>query len=211
MTSGYRTRPIFAIRAGATGDISLADDESSNQHVAWSSPRDGPYIASPLVYRGYLYVVSANGVLTVFDAITGERTYRRRIGDTGGAYSASPIAADDRLYLTSKDGDIFVVRAGPEYELLATNRMGEVCLATPAISEGQIFIRTTNHLLAVTDGIAPAVAAAEESSLTPFSRRAGRRRGASFRQLRRRRPVRQHGRSLANVHQRRIRGIPKAG
>ena len=168
VTSGYRTRPIFAIRAGATGDISLADDESSNQHVAWSSPRDGPYIASPLVYRGYLYVVSANGVLTVFDAITGERTYRRRIGDTGGAYSASPIAADDRLYLTSKDGDIFVVRAGPEYELLATNRMGEVCLATPAISEGQIFIRTTNHLLAVTDGIAPAVAAAEESSLTPF-------------------------------------------
>ncbi len=168
VTSGYRTRPIFAIRAGATGDISLADDESSNANVAWSSPRDGPYIASPLVYRGYLYVVSANGVLTVFDATTGERAYKRRIGDRGGAYSASPIAADGRLYLTSEDGDIFVVKAGPEYELLAANRMGEVCLATPAISEGQIFVRTTGRLVAVTDGIGPTVATAEESSSSPF-------------------------------------------
>ena len=168
VTSGYRTRPIFAIRAGASGDISLADGERSNPYVAWSAPRDGPYITSPLVYRGYLYVVSANGVLTVFQATTGERAYKRRIGDTGGAYSASPIAADGRIYLTSEDGDIFVVRAGPEYELLATNRMGEVCLATPAISEGQMFIRTTDHLLAVTDGIAPEVAVAEGSSSTPF-------------------------------------------
>ena len=168
VTSGYRTRPIFAIRAGASGDISLADGERSNPYVAWSAPRDGPYITSPLVCRGYLYVVSANGVLTVFQATTGERAYKRRIGDTGGAYSASPIAADGRIYLTSEDGDIFVVRAGPEYELLATNRMGEVCLATPAISEGQMFIRTTDHLLAVTDGIAPEVAVAEGSSSTPF-------------------------------------------
>lgn len=169
VTSGYRTRPIFAIRSGATGDISLAAGERSNAHVAWSSPRDGPYIATPLAYRGHLYVVSANGVLTVFDAVTGERAYQRRIGDAGGAYSASPVAADGRIYLTSEDGDIFVVRAGPEYELLASNRMGEVCLATPAISEGQLFIRTTGHLVAVTDGIAPAGATAEEaSSLTPF-------------------------------------------
>jgi len=152
VTSGYRTRPIFAIRAGAAGDISLAAGESANEHVAWSSPRDGPYIASPLVYRGYLYVVSANGVLTVFDADTGAPAYKRRIGDRGGAYSASPIAADGRIYLTSEDGDIFVVRAGPEYELLAINRMGEVCLATPAISAGQMFIRTTQRLVAVSGG-----------------------------------------------------------
>lgn len=168
VTSGYRTRPIFAIRGGATGDISLADGASSNEHVAWSSPRDGPYIASPLVYRGYLYLVSSNGVLTVLDSTTGETAYKRRIGDTGGAYSASPIAADGRIYLTSEDGDIFVVRAGPEYELLATNRMGEVCLATPAISEGQIFVRTAGHLLALTDGIAPEVAATKNSAATPF-------------------------------------------
>ncbi len=149
LTSGYRTRPVFAIRAGAVGDISLATGETSNEHVAWSSPRDGPYMASPLAYRGYLYVVSANGVLTVFDAANGERVYKRRIGDRGGAYSASPIAADGRIYLTSEDGDVFVVRAGPEYELLAVNSMGAVCLATPAISGGQMFIRTTEHLVAV--------------------------------------------------------------
>ncbi len=168
ITSGYRTRPIFAVREGATGDISLATGESSSLHVAWSTPRDGPYIASPLVYRGYLYVVSANGVLTVFEAATGERAYKRRIGDTGGAYSASPVAADGRIYLTSEDGDVFVLRAGPEYELLATNRMHEVCLATPAISEGQIFIRTTGHLYAVEAGVAPTAAAPEDAPLPPF-------------------------------------------
>jgi len=168
VTSGYRTRPIFAVREGAVGDISLAAGESANANVEWSSPRDGPYIASPLVYRGYLYVVSANGVLTVFDATTGERAYKRRIGDTGGAYSASPVAADGRLYLASEDGDVFVLRAGPEYELLATNRMHEVCLATPAISEGEIFIRTTGHLYAVSAGIAPTAAAPEDMSLPPF-------------------------------------------
>lgn len=166
VTSGYRTRPIFAIREGATGDISLAAGDSASEHVAWSSPRDGPYIASPLVYRGHLYVVSANGVLTVFDAATGEPVYKRRIGDRGGAYSASPIAADGRIYLTSEDGDVFVLRAGPEYELLAVNRMGEVCLATPAISEGQMFIRTTQRLVAVVggDGALGTETAAEPSS-----------------------------------------------
>ena len=168
VTSGYRTRPIFAIRPGATGDISLPDGQSSNEHVAWSSPRDGPYIASPLAYRGYLYVVSANGVLTVFDAMTGERAYKRRIGDTGGAYSASPVAADGRIYLTSEDGDIFVLRSGPDYELLAMNRMDEVCLATPAISEGQMFIRTTGHLYALEAGIAATAAAPVETPLLPF-------------------------------------------
>ena len=164
LTSGYRIRPIFAIRTGATGDISLAEGASTNDHVAWSSPRDGPYMASPLVYRGYLYVVATNGVLTVFDAATGEREYKRRIGQRGGAYTASPVAADGRIYLTSEDGDIFVIRAGPEYEELATNSMDEVCLATPAISEGQLIIRTTNHLVAVRDGIAPTMAASTSSS-----------------------------------------------
>lgn len=169
VASGYRTRPIFAIRPGATGDISLVGDERTNAHVAWSSPRDGPYITTPLAYRGHLYVVSANGVLTVFNAATGVQVYKRRIGEVGGAYSASPIASDGRVYLTSEDGDIFVVKAGPEYELLATNRMGEVCLATPAISDGQMFIRTTTHLLAVTEGVAPkAAAAAEGPAATPF-------------------------------------------
>jgi len=168
VTSGYRTRPIFAIHGGASGNISLAADTTSNESVEWSSPRDGPYIATPLVYGGYLYVVSSNGVLTVFHATTGERIYKRRIGDTGGAYSASPVAADGRIYMTSEDGDIFVLRAGHDYELLATNSMGEVCLATPAISEGQMFVRTAGHLVALTNGIAPAAVVAGISTSAPF-------------------------------------------
>ena len=161
LTSGYRTRPIFAVRTGASGDISLPEGERSSAEVAWSSPRDGPYMASPLVYRGHLYVVSAGGVLTVFDAGSGERVYKRRVADRGGAFTASPVAADGRLYLASEDGDIFVIRAGADYELLATNPMNEVCLATPAISDGQVIVRTTGGLFAAAEGIAPRAAAAD--------------------------------------------------
>ncbi len=169
LTSGYRFRPIFAIRAGATGDISLPDGADASEHVAWSSPRDGPYMSSPLVYRGMLYVVSTGGVLTTFDARTGDRVYKRRIAQRGGAYTASPIASDGRIYLTSEDGDIFVVRAGPDYELLGQNPMGGVCLATPAISGGQFLIRTTDRLVAAMDGVS--LATAEGDALfgtTPF-------------------------------------------
>ena len=165
--SGYRIRPVFAVRAGARGDISLPEGSASSDAVAWSRPRDGPYMASPLVYRDHLYLVSAGGVLTVLDAGTGERIYRRRVADRGGAYTASPIAADGRIYLTSEDGDIFVIRAGAEYELLAQNRMDAVCLATPAISEGQILVRTTDGRVGIREGIAPRATAAEAAG-TPF-------------------------------------------
>ncbi len=154
LTSGYRFRPIFAIRADAEGDISLAEGTTSNAHVAWSSPRYGPYMSSPLAYRGLLYVVSTGGVLTAFEADTGERVYRQRIARRGGAYTASPVAADGRIYLASEDGDIFVVRAGREYELLAQNPMGGVTLSTPAISDGQFLIRTTDRLVAAVEGAA---------------------------------------------------------
>jgi len=151
-TVHHRRRPLFAVREGAVGDLSLAHDETSSADVAWWIPRDGPYATTVLVYRGILYVVSSNGVLMAFESDTGKRIYRRRIGDRGGEYSASPVAADGRLYLTSEDGDIFVVKAGREYELLAANSMAEVCLATPAISDGQMFVRTTRHLIALEDG-----------------------------------------------------------
>ena len=168
LTSGYRLRPIFAIRTGASGDISLADGARSNDHVAWSSPRDGPYMSSPLVYQGYLYVVATNGVLTVFDAVTGERAYKSRIAERGGAFTpprpSPPTGASTWPARTATSSSS---RAGHEYELLATNPMDEVCLATPAISEGQLIIRTTGHLVAVRDGIAPTIAEAKPSS-APF-------------------------------------------
>ncbi len=148
MASGYRIRPIFAIRPGANGDISLPQDETANEFVAWSSPRFGPYMTTPLVYRDHLYVLSNRGVVTAFQAASGERVYQVRLGNVGGTYSASPIAAEGRIYAASEDGDVFVFTAGEEHELLATNPVGEVILATPAISEGQVFVRTTRHLFA---------------------------------------------------------------
>ena len=148
--NSYRpNRPIYAIRPGAMGDISLKTGESSSEHVAWSNQNAGSYMPSPIVYGDYLYVCANQGVLTCYNAKTGERIYQERIGGRGGAYSASPVASDGKLYLTSEDGEIFVVRAGPKYELLATNPVGEVLMATPAISERMIFVRGRHHLFGI--------------------------------------------------------------
>jgi outer membrane protein assembly factor BamB len=100
--AGYRPiRPIFTIRPGATGDISLDGDACSNEHIAWSRERVGPYITTPIVYGNWLCICTSNGVLTVYDARTGERIYKRRLADEGGSYSASPVAANGKIYFTS--------------------------------------------------------------------------------------------------------------
>jgi outer membrane protein assembly factor BamB len=154
VASGYRIKPIFAIRPGATGDITLAEGTRSNASIAWSLDRDGPYLPTPLAYGDYLYVCQNNGVLACHVARTGERIYRHRLG-AGGAFSASPVAADGKLYFSGEDGNIFVVRAGPQFELLATIDMGELVMATPALSSGRMFIRTQHHLVAVADTSSP--------------------------------------------------------
>ena len=163
VASGYRIRPIFAIRPGANGDISLPEDETANEFIAWSSARFGPYMTTPLAYRDYLYVVSDGGVVTAFEAASGKRVYQVRLGNVGGAYSASTIAAEGRIYAASEDGDVFVFSAGEEHELLAVNPVGEVILATPAISEGQVFVRTTRHLFAFAESASTAVTAGESA------------------------------------------------
>jgi outer membrane protein assembly factor BamB len=149
VTAGYPpVRPVYAVRAGSRGDISLPPGQSSSASIAWSHDRDGTYISSPIVYRGQLYTLNNNGILTAYDANTGERLYRARVGG-GGAFSASPVAADGRLYLASEDGDVFVVRAGREYVELAKLPMNEVIMATPAISDGLLIIRTLGHVWAI--------------------------------------------------------------
>lgn len=142
--------PIYAIRLNARGDISFKSGETRNEFIAWSRPKRGSYIPTSIVYGDYLYVGNDRGILSCYQAKTGEKVYRKRLADNrGAAYSASPVAADGKLYFTSEDGDIQVIKAGPEYELLATNPMGEVCLATPAISDGMIFVRTSKHLFGI--------------------------------------------------------------
>lgn len=154
ISNSYRpNQPIYAIRPGATGDISLKDGKTSNEHVAWSHQRGGTYMPTPVVYGDYFYTCANHGILTCYNARTGERVYQQRIADKGGAYSASPIAADGKLYLTSEDGEIFVVKAGPKYELLASNPMGEVCMATPAISDGMVIVRTQHHVFGIEEKV----------------------------------------------------------
>lgn len=143
--------PIYAVRPTASGDITLGDGETSNAHIAWSYLRDGGYMQTPLAYQGLLYVCRDNGVLSVFDAKTGQRHYQSRLGDGKTGFTASAVASAGHVYFTSEDGDVFVVKAGPAFELVRTNTLGEVAMATPAISEGMMLFRTRGHLLAIAD------------------------------------------------------------
>ncbi len=144
-----RGRDFYAVRPNASGDISLKAGQSSSAHVAWRKARGSSYTPTPIVYGDRLYVCNDNGVLTVYDAVSGAQVYVHRIGTTNSTFSASPVAGRGHLYFASEDGEVFVVKAGPVYELVSTNRMGEPLMATPAISDGIILIRGRQHLFAV--------------------------------------------------------------
>jgi outer membrane protein assembly factor BamB len=142
-------RPIFAIRPGATGDITLADGQESNAFVAWHKTGRGSYMPTPIAYDGTLYVLANAGLLDAYDVGTGAEIYRQRLPHKGSGFSASPVASDGRLFLSSEDGEMFVVRAGPKFEIVATNAMGEPLMATPAIASGTMYVRGEKHLFAV--------------------------------------------------------------
>jgi outer membrane protein assembly factor BamB len=141
--------PVYAVRPTAQGDITLTGDQTSNPHIAWSAARDGAYMQTPLVYGDLLYVCKDNGVLSVFDVKSGQRHYQARLADGRTGFSASPVASNGRIYFTSEEGDVYVIKAGPTFEQLAVNPLGEVAMATPAISDGVMFFRTRGHLVAV--------------------------------------------------------------
>jgi outer membrane protein assembly factor BamB len=148
VTGGYPpARPVYAIKPNANGDISLPKDKTSSETIAWSNT-EGTYIPTPIFYDGILYTCNNNGVVTAYDGATGERIYRARVGG-GGSFSASPVAADGRLYFANEDGDIYVARAGRTYQEIAKNEMKEVIMSTPAISDGVIVVRTLNHVYGI--------------------------------------------------------------
>lgn len=142
-------RPIFVVRPGATGNITLGGGATSNEGVAWSRTNRGSYMPTPLAYKGILYVLANNGQFDAYDLATGEEVYRQRISTVGNGFSASPVAADDRIYLSNEDGDIIVVAAGPEFKQIAVNSMGELVMATPALSRGTMYLRTVRSLFAI--------------------------------------------------------------
>lgn len=137
---------MYAFRPGARGDISLKAGEEKNQFLAWRTAKGSPYTPTPVIYGDYLYACADNGVLSTFNAKTGELVYQERLPSS---FSASPVAGDGKLFFPSEDGDVFVVKAGAKFERLATNVMGEPLMATPALVDGLILLRGRNHLFAV--------------------------------------------------------------
>ena len=151
VTAGYPpVQPIYAIKIGSSGDLTLKDGKQSSDTIAWSTQRGGVYLPSPIAYGDHLYTVNNNGILTVYDAKSGQRIYQQRVGE-GGAFTASPIAAAGKLYIATEDGDIFVVKAGPQYELIAKNPVGEAILATPALAGDLLIVRGAKHLFAIAE------------------------------------------------------------
>ena len=142
-------RPIFAIRPGSHGDLTLQKDQTSNAAVVWSKTGRGSYMPTPLAYEGILYVLGNNGVFDAYDLKTGAEIYRQRLEPVGSGFSASPVAADGRIYLPSEDGEIIVIAAGREFKKIAVNSMGELIMATPAISDGVMYVRSASSLFAI--------------------------------------------------------------
>lgn len=145
-SQGESNRPVFAVRPGASGDITLAKGEERSAFIAWMHPRASAYTSSPLIYRGRMYVVNDNGILTVFDSQTGKEIYKARAGGPGNTFSASPWAADGKVYLLSEDGHTFVIEAGDAYKELSRNSLDEMSLASPALAPDAIFLRTQTRL-----------------------------------------------------------------
>jgi outer membrane protein assembly factor BamB len=136
---GYRSGPFMAIRPGGKGDV-------AKSHVVWKVDSGAPYIASLVYYGGLIYMVGDVGIATVVDAGTGERVWQERVG---GVYSASPVAADGKVYLFSEDGETIVLAAGRSPRILARNRLTARQLASPAVSGGNLFIRSDDAIFAI--------------------------------------------------------------
>jgi outer membrane protein assembly factor BamB len=139
MTRGYRSGPYMALRPGGRGDISTS-------HVVWEVPTGAPYISSLVYHEGILYMASDVGAVTAIDAATGKRIWQQRVE---GIFSASPVAADGKIYFVSETGETIVLKAGRQAEVLARNDVGERLIASPAISNGQIFLRSDDRLFAI--------------------------------------------------------------
>ncbi|MGQ0734003.1 MAG: outer membrane protein assembly factor BamB family protein [Acidobacteriota bacterium] len=154
VSSGYfpdSKRPTYAIKPGASGDISLAGEDRSNSFIVWSHPTLASAYPSPLVVGDQYYTLMDRGFMTSNDARTGKEIYgRQRIAPDSGTFSASPWAYNGKLFAVSEDGDTFVMQAGPEFKVLGRNSLDEMTLATPAVSRGSLFIRTATKLYRIT-------------------------------------------------------------
>ncbi len=144
--SGGGAKPLFAVKAGAKGEISLKSSETSNETISWNSKDAGPSTPTPVLYDGHLYVADQRGgLLTCLDAASGKQIYRERIPNARG-FTSSPWAYDGKIFCLSDDGHTFVVQAGPEFKVLGENKIDEMCWSSPAIAGGALYLRTVDNL-----------------------------------------------------------------
>jgi outer membrane protein assembly factor BamB len=149
INSGYvadSTKPVYAIRPGASGDISLEDGATSNDFVVWSHATLGSYNPSSIVYGDHHYTLLDRGILLAHDAKTGKEVYSHQRITSGTLFTASPWAYNGKLSALSEDGDTFIIQAGREFKVLGRNSLDEMALATPAVANGSLFIRTASKL-----------------------------------------------------------------
>ena len=150
VSSGYPgapLRPVYAIRPGAKGDISLKEGETSNEYIAWHQPFLGTYNTSALVYGNYYYTLLDRGFLLCHDARTGKQIYgRQRLSADSSGFTASPWAYNGKVFLLSEDGDTYVIQAGPEFKVIGKNSLDQMPLATPAVLRGSVIMRTQSNL-----------------------------------------------------------------
>jgi len=154
ISSGYIAdpmRPAYAIRPGASGDISLKQGETSNAYIVWSAATGAPYNPTPLVYGDTYYTLFDRGFFTSHDARTGKEIYpRQRITGEASGFTSSPWAYNNRVFAMSEEGDTYVIQAGNEFKVLAKNSLNEMTLASPAIARGSLFVRTASKLYRLT-------------------------------------------------------------
>jgi hypothetical protein len=147
--NGGRGKPLFALRPGAAGDISLGKDQTSNEYVVWSQARGGTYLPSSLAYEGAVYALTETGILTRFDARTGKQIYKTRIDPAATAFTTSPWAYNGKLFCLSEEGQTFVIAAGEQFQLLHVNALDDMALATPALVGERLLIRTESRLYSI--------------------------------------------------------------
>ncbi|HEV2834738.1 MAG TPA: PQQ-binding-like beta-propeller repeat protein [Pyrinomonadaceae bacterium] len=147
--NGGRGRSLFAIRPGATGDITLKEDQTSNDYIAWSQPRGGTYLPSAVAYDGAIYTLTETGILNRFDAKTGKQTYKTRIDPAATAFTTSPWAYNGKLFCLSEEGQTFVVNTGEQFQLSHVNELDDFAQASPALVDERLLIRTEHRLYSI--------------------------------------------------------------
>ena len=143
-----KSSPIMAVKTNASGDLTLKENETSNQGVLWSVPRGGSYMHTMLLYRNKLYNVNWNGTINCLDPLTGREIYNAKLG-ASKSFIASPVASDGRIYIVDEEGTVYIISDESTFRQIAEMPMNDICMTAPAITDGMIFFRTQNFLYAV--------------------------------------------------------------